>query len=116
MSRKSIRPGWKRWYGKKVLDAAFSKSPANPPEPFATEPLRGDVWVRKNNTTKAHRVVVSIHNIMSIKDGRPVTHDMSPEGCCPVSRKIEWVGLSIDGSSDWKDRCSNCSSLPKAHL
>lgn len=108
MSRKSTRPGWKKWFARKR--ESHHTPYVSLPQP--SEPLRTEVWVQ-NGRNKAHAVSVYVHNLMSIRPGMPIMGVMQPFGLCPSARKVEWVGKNIyGGSPELQDRCSHCSALP----
>lgn len=141
MSRKSTRPGWKRWLPRKATSVSTFDYPQDerktlpvvrdtltgavdvlPDRPEVRELVRAfsedqllvtTVWSRASSATKAHLVNVRITNVSDLFEGRGITSQMKPTGACSTSRKVQWVGKSIVVPTD-TSMCAQCSKLPAA--
>jgi len=111
MTRKSTKPGWKKWRSKKSqADLAYAGQVSG-----FTEPLRTSVWGRASASGKYHLVDVNIPDIKTLHGGRFV-EGMAPRGTCPTSRKVDWAGLGyLTGSAtpQFGMQCAHCNKLPK---
>jgi hypothetical protein len=103
MSRKSTRPGWKRFNIPSVS--------VGPPLE-ENGPMRVTVWA-KHPGVKAHLIEVDCNDFRETRVGEPIFEHMRPAGTCGSSRKITWVGRPIL-DPEFGDRCAHCTKLPKA--